>query len=327
MEPQLQFLDRQRMLSGNICITGGAGFLGRGIFRRAKREHWPVQFSIISRDDHKHKILQQLYPEVTCIRGDVTGDIDYLKSAFVGHDIVIHAAACKHVDLSEANVFDTHRVNVVGTQQVLFAAAAAGVKQVVLISTDKATMPVNTYGMTKALAERMVTEIAIRGILRANSVRYGNVVGSTGSVIPLFRKQLHEQGKVFLTDPNMTRFWMSVDEAIDLILIALNHASPGSTSIPLTKAMRMSDVVKAIGGEDVEIEIIGERPGERKNEYLIHAQESIRVLKHFRPDFYEIMPSIVEGTEIGSFTLRSDMPSYWMEIDEMRRLIDDAEEV
>lgn len=315
------------MLNGKVLVTGGAGFLGRAIFRRARREHWPCSFTVFSRDDHKHKLLQQLYPEVTCIRGDIAGDRDYLKSAFSGHDIVIHAGAAKHVDLSESQAFETHRVNVVGTANCLFAAADALVNQFVLISTDKATMPVNTYGMTKALAERLCTEAALRGMVRANSVRYGNVVGSTGSVIPLFRKQLHEHGKVLLTNPEMTRFWMPVDEAIDLILLALNYASPGSTCVPLTKAMRMKDVAKALGGEDVKTEVIGERPGERKNEYLIHAQESTRVLKRFRPDFYEILPSTGEAVEANSYTLSSEYPSHWMTVGEMQSAIADSEEV
>lgn len=315
------------MLSGRVLVTGGAGYLARGIYRRARRENWPCSFTCLSRDDHKHKLLQQLYPEVTCIRGDVAGDRDYLRAAFAGHNIVIHAAAAKHVDLSESQVFETHRVNVFGTQNALYAAADAMVNQFVLISTDKATMPVNTYGATKMLAERMCTEAALRGIVRATNVRYGNVIGSTGSVIPLFKKQLLEHGKLFLTSPDFTRFWMSVDEAVDLILIGLNHAAPGSTCIPFTKAMRMSDVAKAVGGDDVVVEVIGERPGERRNEYLIHSQESRHVIRRSRPEYYEILPSTGEAIEGNSFTLKSDFPSHWLEIEEMRHLIRDAEEI
>lgn len=253
--------------------------------------------------------------------GDVR-DRDRLETAMLGHDIVIHAAAIKYIPEAEYNVEETIKVNVDGSRNVIQAARIAGVEQVVNISTDKAAQPVNTYGMTKALAERSFSEPAGGPLYK--SVRYGNVIGSTGSVIPLFQRQKRELGRLTVTDPQMTRFWMSPDEAIDCILFALEYGEPGGIIVPRPRSMSIGDLAATIAG-DLPISVIGARPGEKLHEELIHWQESVRVKTHGR-DFYELLPvrRAYQGTE--PFEVSSHYAER-MPADEMLLLIEDAEAV
>jgi UDP-N-acetylglucosamine 4,6-dehydratase len=317
------------MLSGRIFVTGGAGFLARGLYRRSQREHWPCTWTAFSRDDGKHVALQRQYPEVRCIRGDVAGDRDYLKAAIAGHDTVIHAAAVKYVDRAEFAVADTLRVNVHGSENVAYAALHAGIATVVGISTDKACRPVNLYGATKMAMERLFAEANDWGDTRFQLVRYGNVVGSTGSVIPMFKRQLEETGKVRVTNPAMTRFWMSVDEAIDVILLAVNHAQRGAVVVPSVRAMSMANLVSAVGAMRDQIEVIGERPGEKRHENLVHFEESVRVKRCWlEPNqHFELLPVGSPQVTEEPFTIVSNQPHEWVEPDEMRAMIADAEGV
>ena len=203
--------------------------------------------------------------------------------------------------------------------------------KVVGISTDKACQPVNVYGATKMIMERA---FANEAVMRSDDneqktrfvcVRYGNVIGSTGSVIPLFDRQMRDKGKVTLTSPRMTRFWMSIEEAIDLVLRAADaEDSNGSIFVPLARAMSMLDVALAIAGEPAKIEEIGMRPGEKMDEQLIHYAESLRVRRH--DDCFELLPITAEaGTE--SFTLASHSPNHWMTTEELLNAVEDAREV
>ena len=308
----------------NALITGGAGFLGRGILRRAEKLGW--QTTVYSRDEHKQEEARRKYPKTRFVLGDIR-DTERLAAAMVGHDTVVHGGAIKFVDRAELNAAETISVNIGGSVSVVEAARSAGIEKVVGISTDKAVKPVNIYGASKMAMERLFAESTLPGGTKFVCVRYGNVIGSTGSVIPLFKQQVKEHGKVFLTNPKMTRFWMSVDEAIDLILIALSQGKPGSVTVPMVRAMKMSDVVMAAVGE-VPVEIIGERPGEKVDEALIHYQESVRVAK-FTDHFQILAPGteILEGNTVDSFTLSSHSPHYWMDSEEMRELIADAETI
>lgn len=300
-------------------ITGGCGFLGRGILRQAAQLDWQV--TCYSRDEMKQELCRRRYPHARYIIGDV-GDTERLTAAMIGHDAVIHAAAIKFVDRAELNAQACTSINVGGSMNVIEAARRAQVKRVVGISTDKAVQPVNVYGATKMIMERLFAEASIPGTT-FTCVRYGNVIGSTGSVIPLFRQQLAEDGKVYITSPKMTRFWMGVDEAITLITQAL-ETPVGSVLVPLARAMNMDDVVNAVVGADAPREIIGTRPGEKEHEYLIHYHESVRALK--QADSYLLLPpGSPEGGE--AFTLASHTPHYRMTPEEMRDLITDAETV
>jgi UDP-N-acetylglucosamine 4,6-dehydratase len=258
--------------------------------------------------------------------GDVR-DRDRLEAAMVGHDVVIHAAAMKYIPEGEMNVRECIAVNVDGARSVAQSAVRGGVRRVVGISTDKACEPVNVYGMTKALSERLFAEMSQHLDTTFTTVRYGNVVGSTGSVIPLFQRQLAERGRLTVTDPKMTRFWMSVDDAIDCIGFALDPARiPGSVTVPTPQAMTIGKLASCIAG-DAPIDLIGARPGEKMHETLIHYQESVRVVEH--SGYYELVPigyGVLQGCE--AFTVASHTPPRGMVSEAaMLRMIGDARDV
>ena len=331
-------------LTGNVLVTGGAGFLARGIYRRARAEGWGARFTALSRDDAKHARLQAQFPEVRTVLGDVAGgDELLLDTVFIGHDAVIHAAASKYVDRAETSAWDTVRTNIYGSQAVAEAAIRAGVERVVAISTDKACEPVNIYGQTKAVMERIFQEAnRLSPDTRFTVVRYGNVVGSTGSVVPLFRRQLEQTGRVQVTDPKMTRFWMGIDEAVDLVVEALDPTYvdlSGHVLIPSPRALPLGDLVRIAAGiepgaplpEDV-VEVAGIRPGEKQHEKLVHRQESVRAVESAvglaAPiwDFALAPPGIEPTTE--PFEITSDAPPRGlMPLVEMVELMADAETV
>jgi UDP-N-acetylglucosamine 4,6-dehydratase len=309
-----------------VLVTGGAGFLGRGLLRRVTQGKLDWEVTVYSRDETSQEEARQRYPVARYVLGDVR-DIDLLTAAMMGHDWVVHAAAVKYIPEAELNATECVNVNVGGVENVVRAARTAGVRKVVGISTDKAVQPVNVYGCTKMLMERLFADtVRFEGQPLFCCVRYGNVIGSTGSVIPLFKRQLEEGGRVRITNPDMTRFWMSVDEAIDLILLALERASPGAVIVPPARAMKIVDVARAATQDGVDVEVIGERPGEKRDEMLMHYEESVRSLLHRDPMHYELLPP---GNSLGkeAFTLASHSPNHWMKVSEMRRLIADAEEV
>ena len=311
------------MLKGKVLVTGGSGFLGRGLLRRIRREGWPVEVTVYSRDEEKQHQLRHRYPEVRCILGDVR-DIERLTVACAGHDIVIHAAAVKFIPEAEHNVAECIAVNVDGSRNVALAAVRAGVEQVIGLSTDKACLPVNTYGMTKAIMERLFME-ARRWSAGTwfGCVRYGNVVGSTGSVIPLFRQQLEDSGEVRVTDKNMTRFWLSIDQAIDLISHA-NTAIMPATYVYRCPAMRIVELAEVMAG-DHPVRITGIRPGEKLDERLVDYSESLRCVQD--GDFYALLPPIAEAKGEEPWTYVSSTPARWIEKDEMVAMIADAQEV
>ena len=284
------------------------------------------QITVFSRDENKQEECRKRFPEARYVLGDVR-DTEHLAAVMVGHDAVIHGGAIKFVDRAELNAAETVSINVGGSNSVIQAARTAGVKRVVGISTDKAVQPVNIYGASKMVMERLFAEATIEGGAEFTCVRYGNVIGSTGSVIPFFRRQAEELGHVTITDPNMTRFWMGIEEAINLIQIALEQAQPGATVIPEVRAMRMKDVVTAVVGEATKMEVIGIRPGEKMHESLLHFEESVRVIWHREDQWIELLPP---GTDVPGFkamTFSSQNPHHWMKPEEMRDLVRDAETI
>lgn len=313
-------------LKGNVLITGGAGFLARGFYARARAEGWPVRFTCLSRDDAKHAALARAFPEVRIIRGDVCDSIPALRQAFVGHDVIIHAAASKYVDRSELAAFDTVRVNVEGSRNVALAAASAGVPIVVGISTDKACEPANVYGLSKAIMERLFLEADGWGGSRFSVVRYGNVIGSTGSVATLFERQARERGIVSITDPDMTRFWMPIGEAIDLVLASL--VTPGLVTVGAMKAATIATVAEAVA-PGVPVEYIGWRPGEKRHERLISDGEALRTLKvNGTPCYLLAAPGQkVEGIGIAGAIESSDPPGGAMTAEEFAAAYAVAREV
>lgn len=313
----------QSYMQGNVLITGGSGFLGRGIMRRAYKEGWNCGITVYSRDEMKQEQCRRLYPYARYILGDVK-DVRRLEAAMAGHDSVIHAAAVKFVPEAEFNVQECIDVNVLGAQAVIEASVRAGVKKVVGISTDKAVEPVNVYGSTKFLMERLFSSTKERSNTSFHLVRYGNVIGSTGSVIPTFEHQIKEYGEVRLTDPRMTRFWITINQAIDLILLALHQGAAGTIIVPRPKAMKMQDLAECIAGEAL-IKIVGMRAGEKLDESLMSYQESVRAT--YKENYYELWPVGTGKGDHKAFTLASHTPDGWVTRDEMRAAIEDARRV
>lgn len=320
-------------MTQTIVITGGAGFLGRAIMRRAERESWDARFIIYSRDEYKQDIARRRFPDARYVLGDVRDD-DRLAAVFAGADLVIHAAALKYIPEAEYNVFECIDVNLIGSRCVAIAAARAGVETVVGLSTDKAAAPLNTYGMTKGLMERVFSEANMLSETRLNCVRYGNVISSTGSVVPVFKRQLAEHGCVRITDPRMTRFWLSVEDAIALIEAAAADAKyhPGAVLVPRCGAMRLLDLAEHIA-RDAPVEVMGLRPGEKLHETLVQEEELARTIDgtlETGGGRYLILPPISqapEGSMLAQRPYRSDDPAFWLSPDDMERLIEDAETI
>jgi len=309
------------MLRGNWLLTGGSGFLCRAIIRRADREGWPCQFTVFSRDEEKHWKLRRRWPDIQCVIGDVR-DYDRLEPTMAGQDGVIHAAAIKFVPEAEFNVAETIAVNIEGSRAVARAAVRQGVSRVIGISTDKACLPVNVYGMTKALMERLLCEAnAWSADTQFNVVRYGNVVGSTGSVIPIFQHQKETQRRLTLTDKNMTRFWLSPDGAVDVILKALEEKQGGTVIVPRCGAMTMHNLALLVA-DGCPIDIVGARPGEKAHEDLIHFRESVRAWQD--GNYYRLEPVSEPPGEHELFTYSSQAPAHWIEPEQMALMIEDA---
>ena len=260
-----------------VLITGGTGSFGKRFVARVLRDYTPKKLIIFSRDELKQFEMQQSYPHEGCIRyfiGDIR-DEERLQRAFRGVDYVIHAAAMKQVEASEYNPFEAIKTNVIGAQNIVNAAMENGVKHVMALSTDKAVSPVNLYGATKLCSEKLfVAANYIVGDMptRFSVVRYGNVIGSRGSVIPLFMKQ-KETGALTITDTRMTRFWITLDDAVSFVLDSLASATGGEVFVPKIPAMNMPDLASAIAPE-CEQKIIGIRPGEKIHEAMITVDEA-----------------------------------------------------
>lgn len=262
--------------SATILLTGGTGSFGRAFVKRAL-VRWPdAVIRVYSRDELKQFEMRQELgdDQLRYLIGDVR-DGARLRRAAEGADFIVHAAAMKQVPACEYNPFEAIQTNVNGAQHVVDAAIDAGVPRVVALSTDKAVNPVNLYGASKLCAEKIVVQgnaYAARSNTRLSCVRYGNVVGSRGSVVPLFREQA-SQGRITITDPRMTRFWITLEQAVDLVVFAADNMHGGELFIPKIPSMRVVDLASALA-PGVKQEIIGIRPGEKVHELLLTADES-----------------------------------------------------
>lgn len=308
----------EEMLQGNVFITG-SGFLARGIMQRAECESWPCRFTVYSRNEHAQDACRHKYPRATYVLGDVR-DTLRLGLAVAGHDVLIATAALKYVDIAENNISECIAINIGGIQSVIEAAwRNQSVHTVVGISTDKAVEPINTYGLSKAVGEKLFWEASRQiGDTKFVQTRYGNVVGSTGSVVPLFKRMEADYGEIRLTDPTMTRFWISIDHAIDMILAAVGSES-GSIVIPSPKAMTLRDLAEAVC-PGVKQHVVGLRPGEKIHEKLLTVAESIRVrrINFGKNTLYDYHPART-NTNLEAFELTSDSADK-ISVDEFRLL-------
>jgi len=260
-----------------ILITGGTGSFGKACVKRLLEAHDPASIRIFSRDELKQwEMARQFNDErLRFLIGDVR-DVNRLKRAFEGVDYVIHAAALKHVPACEYNPVEAVRTNVDGAINVINAALDTNVKKVIALSTDKAVNPVNIYGATKLASDRLfIQSNSYSGTLhptRFSVVRYGNVMASRGSVIPLFRKQA-ESGVLTVTDARMTRFWITLPHAVDFVLSSFELMQGGEIFVPKIPSMKITDLVKVLAPK-AKIKVIGVRPGEKLHESLTTKEES-----------------------------------------------------
>jgi len=269
-----------------IMVTGGCGSIGSEIIAQLLRYN-PDSIRVFDNNEEGHFRLQQKHNTIIIrsLIGDVR-DKERLKRAMEGVDIVFHAAALKHVPLCEYNPFEAVSTNVVGTENVVSAAGDCGVARVVTISTDKAVNPINTMGATKLLAEKIATKPPVyKPDVKFCSVRFGNVLNSSGSVIPIFKNQIKQGGPITITSNDMTRFFMSISEAVHLVLKASEIMEGGETFVLKMKALKIIDLARALVEElapkynfnpkEIEFKIIGVRPGEKIHESLMTEEESL----------------------------------------------------
>jgi UDP-N-acetylglucosamine 4,6-dehydratase len=324
------------MLEGkSILITGGTGSFGKA-FTKMIFEKYPgiSKLIIFSRDELKQWEMSQQFPrekfpKIRYFLGDIR-DGDRLKRALEGIDIVIHAAALKQVPAAEYNPFECIKTNILGAQNLIEACLDAGVKKVVALSTDKAAAPINLYGATKLCSDKLfVAANNVRGSrdIRLSVVRYGNVMGSRGSVIPFFMSKRHE-GVLPITDPNMTRFNISLQEGVEMVVWALQNSRGGEIFIPKIPSYRIVDLARAIA-PDCEMKIVGLRPGEKIHEEMITQSDSFSTVDIGK--YYAILPDpllreFLEANKTGlvapGFSYNSGSNDVFLSIQDIRDLIE-----
>jgi UDP-N-acetylglucosamine 4,6-dehydratase len=266
----------------SILITGGTGSLGKALVEYLLMETSVRRVAILSRDELKQHNLRNHFkndPRLRWFLGDIR-DLERLKRAFHGVDYVIHAAALKQVDTGEYNPMEFIKTNVLGSQNVIDASIDAGVKRVVALSTDKASSPINLYGATKLTADKLFVAANNYSFTYGTTfsvVRYGNVMGSRGSVIPFFR-EIAAQGKPLpITDLRMTRFWISIESAVKFVVDSLEMMTGGELYVPRIPSMKITDLARAVA-PSARLEEIGMRPGEKLHEEMISADDSRRTI-------------------------------------------------
>jgi UDP-N-acetylglucosamine 4,6-dehydratase len=300
--PEYSLADSMQALHGKtVLITGGTGSFGKAFVRSLLAYGNPQRIIIFSRDEQKHYRLQQEFPDkrLRFFIGDVR-DRERLCTAFRGVHVVIHAAAMKHVPLCEYNPLEAIHTNINGATNVVSAALESDVERVIGISTDKAVAPANLYGATKLCMEKLLVaanSYAGSRKTRFSVVRYGNVMGSEGSVIPLFTKQ-RASGKLTITDTRMTRFWINMEGAIWLVMRALSLMQGGEVFIPKIPTTDILTLAEAMA-PGVPTEVVGIRPGEKLHETLISAEECRRT--YDIGDLYVIWPEF----DFGGFLLQN----------------------
>lgn len=323
------------VLSGSsILVTGATGSFGKAFLGHALEHLNPQRIVVFSRDELKQYEVRQMFgddPRLRFFLGDIR-DERRLARAMHNIDYVVHAAALKQVDTAEYNPSEFVATNINGSQNVIDASINAGVKKVVALSTDKASSPINLYGATKLVADKLFiagNHYAATHPTRLSVVRYGNVMGSRGSVVPLFRKLAAEGKSLPITDKRMTRFWITLPAAVQFVVDSFDVMQGGELFVPRIPSMRILDLVEAVAPGAPTHEM-GVRPGEKLHEEMIAADDSRRTLRF--PDRYVVTPVVAswgyeppvggEAVEDG-FNYRSDNNDLWLSVEEMRALIDE----
>ncbi|HEY8030658.1 MAG TPA: UDP-N-acetylglucosamine 4,6-dehydratase (inverting) [Gaiellaceae bacterium] len=317
-----------------VLVTGGTGSFGRFFADIVLRELKPAKLIVFSRDElkqHEMRVAGFDHPSLRYFIGDVR-DRDRLRRAFAGVDIVVHAAAMKQVAACEYNPIEAIMTNVMGTRNVIDAALDEGVERALFIGTDKAVNPTNLYGATKLCGEKLFVESnAYSGTsgTRFSCTRYGNVVGSRGSVIPLFRAQ-RESGRITVTDPRMTRFWITLEQGVRFVIDCIDEMQGGEVFVPKLPSMNVGDLAEAIA-PGCERDVVGIRSGEKLHEVLVSDDEARHALEF--DDMYVIWPTHswwhgdhwAAGRALSDgYSFTSDHNDRWLTVDELRALADEA---
>jgi UDP-N-acetylglucosamine 4,6-dehydratase len=323
----------------SILITGGTGSLGKALVRNLLKASPNIKRLVIfSRDEQKqfdmsHEFPESKYPGIRYFIGDVR-DYNRLKTAFKGIDYVIHAAAMKHVPIAEYNPMECVKTNVIGAENIINACLECNVKSVVALSTDKAAAPINLYGATKLVSDKLfIAANNIKGWneVRFSVVRYGNVMGSNGSVIPFFMDK-RKTGVLPITNDSMTRFNISLEDGVKMVLFALEHAWGGEIIVPKIPSYKLVDVAEAIGPE-CEKRIVGIRPGEKIHEEMITSSDSFST--YDLGTYFSILPQVpawdvdkyieyfsAKKVEEG-YSYNSGTNDSWLSVSDLRSLIVD----
>jgi UDP-N-acetylglucosamine 4,6-dehydratase len=319
-----------------VLITGGTGSFGKMLTRVLLEQHSPKKLIIFSRDELKQFEMRQTfgedrYPGIRYFLGDVR-DRERLYRAFDGVDVVIHAAALKQVPAAEYNPLEAIRTNVLGAANVIDAAIDRNVKSVIALSTDKAANPINLYGATKLCSDKLfVSGNCYAGAhgTRFSVARYGNVVGSRGSVVPFFLK-MRKTGRLPITDLRMTRFWITLEQAVAFVLQCLDRMEGGEIFVPKIRSMRLVDLAHTIGA-GCQLDVIGIRPGEKLHEVMITPDDAPHTLEF--EDYFAILPCHA-GMDRASYSARkggvacpegfcysSDTNARWLTVWELRSML------
>ena len=319
-----------------VLVTGGTGSFGKKFVEIMLDEYKPAKLIIFSRDElkqHEMRLAGFDHVDLRYFIGDVR-DLGRLRRAMQGVDIVVHAAALKQVPACEYNPMEAIKTNILGSSNVIEAALDAGVEKVMALSTDKAVNPINLYGATKLAAEKLfVQSNAYAGgtATRYSSVRYGNVVGSRGSVIPVFLKQ-RDQKKLTITDGRMTRFWLTLDQGVRFVIRCIEQMQGGEVFVPKIPSMKVVDIAKVVA-PDAELEEVGIRPGEKLHEVLIHEDEA-RVTVELE-EMYVVQPSAAlwfgqswqeKGQTLAEgFRYSSESNEDWLSLDQIQEIVASVE--
>ena len=315
-----------------VLVTGGTGSFGKKFIEIMLKEYHPAKIIVFSRDELKQyemRINGFDDPSIRYFIGDIR-DLDRLKRAFKGVDIVVHAAALKQVPACEYNPFEAIKTNILGSQNVIEAALDCGVQKVLAISTDKAVNPVNLYGVTKLGAEKLFIQsnsYAGGHNTRFSCTRYGNVVGSRGSVVPVFLQQ-RKTGRLTVTDERMTRFWISLDQGVRFVIRCIEQMHGGEVFVPKIPSMSVKDLGAAIAPE-CEIVYSGIRPGEKLHEVLVSEDEARSTVE--LDDMFVVQPTGTlwfgkEWEKIGKklpdgFRYASNTNTDWLDLDGVKEMI------
>ena len=320
-----------------VLITGGTGSFGQKFVEIALRDHNPEKIIVLSRDELKQFDMQQMFNKDSRLRfflGDVR-DRERLYRAFKDVDIVIHAAALKQIPAAEYNPFEVIKTNVIGAQNIIEAAIDCNIEKVIALSTDKAANPINLYGATKLCSDKLFVagnSYSPHQETNFSVVRYGNVVGSRGSVIPFFMEQ-RCNGKLPITDPRMTRFWITLEQGVRFVLQCLENMVRGEIFVPKLPSTKVTDLAVAIAPE-CELEVVGIRPGEKLHEVMIteeDARRSVEFDHHFviTPNFGWWKKDNCNGGKPlpDGFVYSSDRNDWWLTKDEVKKMISNLNNV